>query len=56
MTEEVQARTLLCAMPYVKIQNACETLRAQFVTRYSTLAPKAVERLAGEWEWLVASH
>jgi len=40
-------------MPYAESQGTCEALRAQFVTRYSTLAPKAVERLISDWERLV---
>jgi transposase-like protein len=54
--QQPQARTLLCAMPYAESQAACEALRAQFVTRYSALAPKAVERLTGDWERLVTFY
>lgn len=52
----VQALTLLCAMPYAENRVACEELRAQFVKRYRQLAPKAVERLAGDWERLVTFY
>ena len=51
--QQAQARTLLGAMPYAESQAACETLRAQFDTRYHQVAPKAVERLAHDWERLV---
>ena len=50
---QIEARTLLGAMPYAETQAACETLRAEFSTRYRRLAPKAVERLADDWERLV---
>jgi putative transposase len=51
-----EARTLLCAMPYAETQAACEALRAEFTTRYRKLAPKAVERLADDWERLVTFY
>jgi transposase-like protein len=35
---------------------ACEALRAQFTIRYHKLAPKAVERLADDWERLVTFY
>jgi transposase-like protein len=50
---QVDARTLLCAMPYADTQAACEKLQAQFDTRYRQLAPKAVERLGYDWERLI---
>jgi putative transposase len=53
---QAEARTLLCAMPYADTQVACEALRAQFTHRYRTLAPKAVERLADDWERLVTFY
>jgi putative transposase len=53
---QAQARTLLCAMPYAESQAACEKLRVQFAERYSQLAPKAVERLAADWERLVTFY
>src|SRR4029450_8452388 len=53
---QAEARTLLSAMPYAKTQAACETLRGQFTTRYRKLAPKAVERLADDWERLVTFY
>jgi putative transposase len=53
---QAEARTLLCAMPYAETKAACETLRAQFTTRYHKLAPKAVERLADDWERLVTFY
>ena len=43
-------------MPYAETQAACEALRAQFTTRYRKLAPKAVERLADDWERLVTFY
>jgi hypothetical protein len=43
----------VCATPYADSQAACEALQAQFVKRYSPLAPKAVERLGAEWERVV---
>jgi transposase-like protein len=58
MPKKVQpeARTLLTAMPYAETQRACERLRAQFSQRYRTLAPKAVDRLAHDWERLVTFY
>ena len=53
---QAEARTLLGAMPYAETQAACETLRAEFTTRYRKLAPKAVERLADDWERLVTFY
>jgi putative transposase len=53
---QAEARSLLCTMPYAETQAACETLRAQFATRYRKLAPKAVERLADDWERLVTFY
>src|SRR4029450_13852757 len=50
---QAEARILLCAMPYAETQAACEALREQFTTRYRKVAPKAVERLANDWERLV---
>ena len=43
-------------MPYAETQAACETLREEFTTRYRKLAPKAVERLADDWERLVTFY
>ena len=43
-------------MPYAETQAACEALRAQFTTRYHKVAPKAVERLADDWERLVTFY
>src|SRR5262245_4220320 len=40
-------------MPYAETQAACEALRAEFTSCYGKLAPKAVERLADDWERLV---
>jgi putative transposase len=53
---QLQARTRLWAMPYAEHRVACEELRAPFVKRYRQLAPKAVERLAGDWERLVPCY
>ena len=53
---QAEARTLLCTMPYAETQSACEALRAEFTTRYRKLAPKAVERLTDDWEWLVTFY
>jgi len=53
---QAEARTLLCAMPYAETQAACEALRVEFTTRYRKLAPKAVERLADDWERLVSFY
>jgi putative transposase len=53
---QAQARTLLCAMPYAESQATCEDLRDQFAKRYGQLAPKAVERLAADWERLVTFY
>jgi putative transposase len=55
-THQAQARTLLCAMPYAESQATCEDLRDQFVKRYGQLVPKAVERLAADWERLVTFY
>lgn len=51
-----EAKTLLRAMPYAETQTACDTLRAQFSRRYRTVAPKAVERLAHDWERLITFY
>src|SRR5262245_25608225 len=51
-----EARSLLGAMPYAETQAACEALRAEFTTRYRKLTPKAVERLADDWERLVTFY
>jgi putative transposase len=53
---QAEARTLLCAMPYAESQALCEELRTQFTKRYRQLAPKAVERLADDWERLVTFY
>ena len=53
---QAEARTLLCALPYAETQATCEALRAEFTTRYRKLAPKAVERLADDWERLVTFY
>ncbi len=54
--QQAQARTLLCAMPYAESEAACEQLRAQFDKRYCQVAPKAVERLAHDWERLITFY
>jgi putative transposase len=54
--QQAQARTLLCAMPYAESQAACEQLRTQFDKRYRQLAPKAVERLAHDWDRLATFY
>ena len=53
---QAEARTLLCAMPYAESQALCEELRTQFTKRYCQLFPKAVERLADDWERLVTFY
>src|SRR5882672_10392368 len=53
---QAEARSLLCTMPYAETQATCEALRAEFTTRYRKLAPKAVERLADDWERLVTFY
>src|SRR5689334_21680110 len=53
---QAEARLLLCAMPYAETQAACEALREKFTTRYHKVAPKAVERLADDWERLVTFY
>ncbi len=53
---QADARTLLSAMPYAETQAACEALRTDFTNRYRKLAPKAVERLADDWERLVTFY
>jgi putative transposase len=53
---QAEARSLLCAMPYTETQAACESLRAEFTTRYRKLAPKAVERLTDDGERLVTFY
>jgi putative transposase len=54
--QQAQARTLLCAMPYAESRAACERLRTQFDQRYRQVAPKAVERLAHDWDRLVTFY
>lgn len=56
MKHHTEATTLLKAMPYAETQTTCEALRAQFSRRYRTVAPKAVERLAHDWERLVTFY
>jgi putative transposase len=51
-----EARSLLCTIPYAETQAACEALGVEFTTRYRKLAPKAVERLADDWERLVTFY
>jgi transposase-like protein len=53
---QAEARTLLRTMPYAETQAACEALREKFSARYQKLAPKAVERLADDWERLVTFY
>lgn len=53
---QATASALLRAMPYAQSQAECEALRDQFITRYQVLAPKAVERLHDDWEWLVTFY
>jgi putative transposase len=53
---QAEARTLLCALPYAVTQAACEALRTEFTSRYRKVAPKAVERLADDWERLVTFY
>jgi transposase-like protein len=53
---QAEARTLLCTMPYAETQTGCEALQTQFTHRYRKLAPKAVERLADDWERLVTFY
>jgi putative transposase len=53
---QAEARTLLCAMPYAESQALGEGLRTRFTKRYCQLAPKAVERLADDWERLVTFY
>src|SRR5262245_42725334 len=53
---QAEARTLLGAIPYAETQAECEALRANFTQRYRKLAPKAVERLADDWERLVTFY
>jgi putative transposase len=53
---QAPARTLLCAMPYAESQVACEQLRTQFDKRYRPRAPKAVARLAHDWDRLVTFY
>ena len=53
---QAEARTLLCALPYAETQAACEALREKFTTRYQKMAPKAVERLADDWDRLVTFY
>jgi putative transposase len=54
--QQAQARPLLCATPYAESQEACERLRTQFAQRYHQVAPKAVERLAHDWDRLVTFY
>jgi putative transposase len=53
---QAEARTLLSAMPYAETRVACEALRGDFTARYRKLAPKAVERLADDWDRLVTFY
>jgi putative transposase len=51
-----EARALLCTMPYAETRAKCEALREQFTHRYGKVSPKAVERLADDWERLVTFY
>jgi transposase-like protein len=51
-----EARALLRAIPYAKSEAECEELRDQFVARYRTTYPKAVETLARDWERMVTFY
>jgi putative transposase len=53
---QAEARTFLCTIPYAETRAECEALREQFTRRYGKVAPKAVERLADDWEWLVTFY
>jgi putative transposase len=53
---QTEVRILLCAMPYAETQAACAAFRDQFTTHYRKVAPKAVERLADDWERLVTFY
>jgi len=53
---QAEARTLLCDLPYAETQAACEALREKFTTRYQKVTPKAVERLADDWDRLVTFY
>lgn len=55
-THHTEATRLLKAMPYAETRPACDALRAQFSRRYRTVAPKAVDRLAHDWERLVTFY
>jgi transposase-like protein len=54
--EQAQARPRLCAMPYAESQATCEQLRVQFEKRYQPVAPKAVERLAHDWDRMITFY
>src|SRR5215213_8947471 len=53
---QAEARSLLCMTPYAETQAACEALREQFTNHHRKVAPKAVERLADDWERLVTFY
>jgi transposase-like protein len=53
---QAEARTRLCAVPKAERQALGAALRTQWTTRHGPLAPKAVERLADDWERLVTFY
>jgi transposase-like protein len=53
---QVAAATVVNAMPAADTQRACERLRDQLSRQYRAVAPKAVERLKGDWARLVTCY
>lgn len=53
---QIEARELLCRIPYATTRREAEKLRDEFRSRYERHHPKAVETLERDWERLVAFY
>ncbi len=56
LKHQPEVRTALRALAYAPTRTEAERLRAQFAKQYRARFPKAVERLAYDWERLVAYY
>lgn len=53
---QVEARELLCRIPYAETRQEAEKLREEFRSRYGQQQPKAMETLERDWERMVAFY
>src|SRR6185295_11033912 len=53
---QVEARELLCRIPYAETRQEAEQLREEFRSRYGQQQPKAMETLERDWERMVAFY